>query len=172
MADNNEEQEYEVSKPPTDLRKKVRELTAREARKFDPIKAAELALERLSSKFDGWMENETKTLLKAWETLKQSPPTSEAIDELFQTAHNIKGQAHTLGFPLVGNVAAELCYLLEHLPTPEDLPKSLCERYIEAIRAMVLEGAKDENDATGAELLKTLRSVTDNFIEKNSKTPL
>jgi len=164
MADTAKDQEYEIVSPPSDLRSKVRELTPREAKKFDPVKAAEAALGRLSQHFGNWMDNETKALMSAWGEIQSEGMSEETLAKLYQAAHNIKGQALTLGFPLVGRVAASFCHLIETVPTPEKLPLTLTERYVEAIRAMVIEGAKDEANKTGVELLDTLENVTTEFL--------
>jgi len=156
---------YEIITPPTDLRSKVRMLTKREAAKFDPVKAAEAAIERLSQNFGTWMLNETRELCAAWEVIETHGPDADRLDALYQAAHNIKGQALTLGYPLVGDVAARFCTLIERLPGPSDLPVQLSARYVEAIRAMVSEGARDEANKTGAQLLETLSEVTDAFLK-------
>lgn len=169
MADTAKDQEYEILTPPTDLRSKVRELTPREAKKFDPVKAAEAALERLAPHFGNWMDNETRDLLSAWESLKVDGLGEATLASLYQAAHNIKGQALTLGFPLVGQVAAGLCHLIENIPSPDKLPLDLTGRYVEAIRAMVMEGAKDEANKTGVQLLDTLLEVTDAYLAQFPK---
>ncbi|MCK7614532.1 Hpt domain-containing protein [Roseibium sediminicola] len=169
MADTAKDQEYEILTPPTDLRSKVRELTPREAKKFDPVKAAEAALERLAPHFGNWMDNETRDLLSAWESIKIDGLNEGTMATLYQAAHNIKGQALTLGFPLVGDVAAGFCHLIETIPSPDKLPPELAERYVEAIRAMVTEGAKDDANKTGVALLETLSSVTDAYLAQFPK---
>lgn len=165
------EQEYEVLTPPDDLRRKVRVLTPREAKKFDPVKAAEAALERLSSHFGNWMDNETKDLLSAWDCLQSEGLSEDTLAPLFQAAHNIKGQALTLGFPLVGQVAAGFCHLIETVPSADKLPLELAERYVEAIRAMVMEGAKDDGNKTGVELLESLESVSEDYLKQFPPPP-
>ncbi len=169
MADTSKDQEYEFLTPPTDLRSKVRELSPREAKKFDPVKAAEAALQRLSSHFGNWMENESKDLTSAWEAIRIDGLSEDRLATLYQAAHNIKGQALTLGFPLVGQVAAGFCKLIENIPSPDKLPLELAARYVEAIRAMVMEGAKDEANKTGVELLDTLQDVTDAYLAQFPK---
>ncbi len=159
-----EESDYEILKSPTDLRKKVRKLSAREAAKFDPVKAAEAALKNLSHNFGPWMDNETRRLLECWVAIQKGGVDQERLDTLFQSAHNIKGQALTLGFPLVGQVAAGFCHLIENVKTPDRLPLDLSGRYVEAIRAMVMEGARDTDNSTGVALLQTLEQVTDEYI--------
>lgn len=171
MADTAKDQQYEILSPPTNLKSKVRELSPREARKFDPVKAAEAALGRLSHHFGGWMDNETKALMAAWEKISSEGMNEDTLALLFQAAHNIKGQALTLGFPLVGEVAANMCHLIETAPSPEAIPVKLAGQYVDAIRAMVLEGAKDDGNKTGVELLKTLQVVTDELVAKFPPKP-
>ena len=166
MTGTAKDQDYEIVSAPTDLRKKVRVLSPREARKFDPVKAVEDAVSRLPPQFSVWMDDETRNLLNAWESLQANGISEEVLATLFQSAHNIKGQAQTLGFPLVGDVAANFCRLIETVPSPDRLPLKLAERYVEAIRAMVMEGAKDDANKTGVELLMKLKSVTDDFLEQ------
>ncbi|MEP3045743.1 MAG: Hpt domain-containing protein [Roseibium sp.] len=164
MADPATDQDYEIVSAPTDLRSKVRELSPREAKKFDPVKAAEAALQRLSRNFGSWMDNETQDLMSAWKQVQSEGLNDMTLAALFQAAHNIKGQALTLGFPLVGDVAASFCHLIETVPTPKALPMALVGQYVEAIRAMVMEGAKDDANPTGVKLLKTLDSVSSEYL--------
>lgn len=157
-------EDCEVLSPPTDLRKKVRVLNRREAAKFDPVKAAELALQRLSGNFDGWMRTETDELIAVFETIRADGIDADNMDALFQAVHNMKGQAITLGYPLVGSVAASFCRLIEHVPGPDKLPLPLAEQYVDAIRAMVAEDARDTENATGKALLQKLSDVTEDYL--------
>ncbi|MEP4030031.1 Hpt domain-containing protein [Roseibium polysiphoniae] len=168
-ADLFEGEEYELVTPPSDLRKKVRIMNKREAAKFDPVKAAEIALERLSQNFGGWMSNEAAELMAAWDVVQSEGLTAENLDTLYQSAHNIKGQALTLGYPLVGSVAASFCRLIETVPSPSALPLPLVEQYVVAIRAMVAEGAKDDQNETGSALLDRLTEVTEDYLAQLEK---
>ncbi|WP_209007224.1 Hpt domain-containing protein [Roseibium litorale] len=161
-----DDENYEVVKPPTDLRKKVRILSPREAKKFDPVKAAETALARLAQNFDGWMTSSAKDLHDAYGLLEAQGINAGTVDGLYQAAHNLKGQAATLGYPLVGEVAGSLCYLIEEVPSPSDLPKALLAQYVDAIRAMVSENARDQDNAVGTALLTKLNEVTNDYLSR------
>lgn len=156
--------DVEFVKPPTDLRKKVRIMSPREAAKFDPVKAAEAALERLSAQFDGWMHKEADQLFSDWSAVDSDGLNGETLSKLYNTAHNIKGQAQTLGYPLAGGVASSLCHLIETINAPERLPLALLRQHVDAIRAMVAEEARDEANPTGSALLHKLRDVTLDYI--------
>ena len=164
-----EDGEYETLSPPTDLRKKVRIMNKREAAKFDPVQAAEQAITRLSDNFGDWMSKETRSLLDAWHKVQENGLDQSTLDTLYHCAHNIKGQAQTLGYPLVGSVAANFCFLIEKVPASSALPLPLVEQYVEAIRAMVAEGAKDDNNATGTALLNKLSDVTNDYLAQVSR---
>lgn len=157
--------------PPDEWRKKVRVMSKREAAKFDPVKAAEEALARLSQKFPDWMASEAETLSKTYETIELKGLEKDTLDPLYQTAHNIKGQALTLGFPLIGAVAGNLCDLIEAAPSPDRIPLPLLAKHVESIRAMVSEDARDEANQTGAELLATLQSVTSEVLSSFPPKP-
>ncbi|WP_349357406.1 Hpt domain-containing protein [Stappia sp.] len=157
----------EIVKPPRDLRSKVRVMSDREAARFDPVKSAEAALERLSNDFDGWMASEADTLATAWTEIRDQGLTEERCATLFRAAHDIKGQASTFGYPLVGSVAGNLCHLIEHVPR-EDLPLKLVEQHVDAVRAMVAETAQQEDNATARALVDRLVDVTEDFIARTA----
>lgn len=161
-----ERQDYEVVRPPQDLRSKVKVLNGKDAAHFDPVKAAEAALARLSGEFDSWMGLEVETLLDAWAALPPGSLTEAGKDALFRAAHDIKGQAGTLGYPLAGAVAGNLCYLFEHVSPAADIPRLLVEQHVDAVRAMVAEGAKDADNEVAKALVARLADVTDDFISR------
>ncbi len=156
---------YELVKPPRDLRSKVRVMSDREAARFDPIKSAEAALQRLSHDFDDWMATEAGALSDAWTDIQSNGMDEERCASLFRAAHDIKGQASTFGYPLVGAVAGNLCHLIEHVK-PQDLPQTLVAQHVDAIRAMVAETARQEENPTALALVERLADVTEDFIKR------
>lgn len=152
----------EVVAAKVDLRKKVRR-TARRAGETDPVAAAEAAIQRLASSFDGWMHGELDTLTTRWRAAGDDGYTAVTRQALFRAAHDIKGQAATLGYPLVGEAAASLCNLLLDGPAAPHLPLGLVDQHVQAIRAMIREEAREEN-GTARLLAEKLTAVTDEFL--------
>lgn len=161
---------FEVVKPPRDLRSKVRVLSPREAARFDPVKAAEAALAKLSEDFDDWMASEALTLSRAFAEVQEHGLSEERCDTLFRAAHDIKGQAGTLGYPLVGAVAGSLCYLMEHVAR-EALPMTLIAQHVDAVRAMVAEMTQQEDNPTARALVERLADVTEDFVSRHGTPP-
>ncbi|BBE72639.1 Hpt domain-containing protein [Oharaeibacter diazotrophicus] len=157
---------YEIVEAKNDLRKKVREV--RGGRGEDPVARAEAALKILSSHFEDWAADEIReieTTHAAW--VKAGYADGPKRDGFFRAAHDLKGQATTLGFPLATRVAGSLCALLEGLPGPDKLPRALIEQHVQALRAIHRERARDENDRVGAALADTLREVSTRYLADN-----
>lgn len=133
--------DHVILRPPNRLKARVTERVDPNARHADPVQRAEHALSLLENEFDKWMESEISALETARRGLSEAPALSE-FDALYRAAHDIRGQAATLGFPLVGEVADGLCTMIEALG-PGRLPEGLVDRHVDAIRAMVREGVRD-----------------------------
>ncbi|AEV38461.1 Hpt domain protein [Pseudovibrio sp. FO-BEG1] len=145
---------------PNDLSKKVRKMSTIEAAKFDPVKAAEEAIEKLSDKFESWMGSEVDCLKEANQAAQDADFTEETYDSLFRCAHDIKGQAETLGFPLVGRVANNLTLLLVAAKAQETYPKELIAQHVSAINAMISEDARDDTNKLGVALVSRLEEAS------------
>ncbi|KZL21232.1 Hpt domain protein [Pseudovibrio axinellae] len=145
---------------PNLLAKKVRKLSPVEAAKFDPVKAAEEAIEKLSNKFESWMAAEVERLKDANLAAQQADFSEETYDALFRYAHDIKGQAKTLGFPLIGRVANNLTLLLVAANTEQTYPKELISQHVDAINAMIFEDARDESNQLGVALVTRLEEAS------------
>jgi HPt (histidine-containing phosphotransfer) domain-containing protein len=157
--------EYEIIPAKQELKKKAQSTRRKKSEAdVDPVAAAEAALEKMAQNFVPWMASETETLLAAWQAAEEHGFDDDSREVLYRAAHDIKGQAATLGFPLVGHVAKSLCHLLDHVPETERLPTSLVAQHVQAIRAMVAENARETDHAVGRALHSRLSEVTDEFI--------
>ncbi|WP_197312908.1 Hpt domain-containing protein [Methylobrevis albus] len=147
-----------------DLRKKCRELPMRSAAD-DPVARAEAALQKMSGHFRGWMDEELTTIDEAWKRLRAAGIADDtARAGLFRAAHDIKGQAATLGFPLVGVLAGSLCALLDEPADPGAVPAVLIEQHVAGLKAMVREDVRNEDDPVATQLVGELSRVTRGFI--------
>nr|WP_319513322.1 Hpt domain-containing protein [uncultured Cohaesibacter sp.] len=162
--------DYEIIKPKVDLRKKIKILPNSSG--FDPVAKAEEAMERLSLNFGNWMRDEVMKLQFSWEQAEKTGLTEENVDNLFRSCHDIKGQAHTMGFPLAGLIAGSMCELIEKIPDPDTLPVSLLRKHVQAIAAVVNENAREEDNVVGKQLAEQLSTITEDYIEKHAPPEL
>lgn len=127
---------------------------------FDPVKAAEEAIERLSTKFDKWIETEVGDLHEACQHAQSAGFSEEAYETFYRCAHDLRGQAETLGYPLVGRVAKNLALLLSAAQSENNFPKDLIVQHVDAIRAMISEEARDESNKLGVKLVEKLEEAS------------
>ena len=156
--------DHEVIDPPV----KLEHLVIRGGRggvDFDAIARAEKALESLSENFHDWMEEEVEHLLAARQSAHSLGFSADSIDTLFHAAHDIKGQAKTLGYPVAAHVAASLCRLIKGYADPRRLPQMLVDQHVNAIRAIVREHAHEAGRETAETLARCLSVVTEELLE-------
>jgi chemotaxis protein histidine kinase CheA len=153
--------------PPSDLRKKVKQ-RASKAGDVDPVAAAEAALARMADSFDGWMSEETQRLAELWTAADLTDYEEEAREALYRAAHDIKGQAATMGFPVAGRIAGSLCRLLEGIDGPDRLPRELVRQHVQSVRAIIVENAREETSKTAKLLAERLDEVTDDYLQRVS----
>ena len=158
--------DHEVITPPNRLQKAV--AIAKPAG-FDPIARAEEALGNLASEFSGWMNQECEQLDEARQKVKAEGFAEETRDTLFRAAHDIKGEAATFGFPLVAPPAESLCRLIEHTPDMARIPLELVDQHVDAIRAIIREGARPDIEDVAWALTRRLRDVTDEFLRHENR---
>ncbi|RME99612.1 MAG: Hpt domain-containing protein, partial [Alphaproteobacteria bacterium] len=116
-----------------------KELTRRVLRPGDGSQAAknavanaETALKQLSINFDHWMASEVAKLLTAREMSKKAGFKGEALEQLFAVAHDLKGQAGTLGYPFAGEVCASLCRLVDARQQGRPTSPLLIDQHVDA----------------------------------------
>jgi chemotaxis protein histidine kinase CheA len=152
--------DHEVITPPNKLQAAV----VRAIDGDDPVARAEAALAQLSSEFSSWMDDECERLDEARRNVRQNGMTAQPRAALFRSAHDIKGHAATLGYPLVSAVAESLCRLIEETHDPARIPLDLVDQHVDAVRAIIREHGRSHADAIAAQLTRTLRQVCEDFI--------
>jgi HPt (histidine-containing phosphotransfer) domain-containing protein len=162
--------DHEVIMPENKLRKAVSAQPM--AAGDDPVARAEAALAALSTEFGSMMDDECDRLDKARQALAKDGFTKINKERLFHAAHDIKGEAATLGFPLVAAAADSLCRLIEYTPNATRIPLKLVDQHVDAVRAIHREYSRSDAEALAAALTGRLREVTDEFlIHENRDRP-
>jgi len=157
--------DHEVITPPNPLAHAVSDAAGHD----DPVARAEAALAQLSSEFSGWMDADWVRLDQARCRAHQSGMKGYPVEALFRAAHDIKGQAATLGFPQVSTVAESLCRLIERVRDPERLPRELIDKHVDAVRAILREQVRPRAEEIATQLSRRLREVSDDFLRREGK---
>ena len=120
---------------------------------------AEQAMEDLSGELYEWMEQEVVALAEARVVAHDMALSDQALDRAYSHAHDIKGVAATCGFPLLTDVCASLCALIE-TKKGKDAARAcpgLFDAHVDAARACISGQVKSDADPVAAALLKTLQ---------------
>lgn len=128
------------------------------------IANAEKALDKLSVNFDEWMATESRNLTAARDAAEAAAFSPDTLGVLFQAAHNLKGQASTLGYPFADEICASLCRLIDKIPDKSRIPLVLVDQHVDAVRAVVAEVAKGTDNPKASVLAKRLQDVTSDFL--------
>ena len=135
----------------------------------DPVARAEAALAAISGDFTDWMKDECARLDAARRKVREMGLSTQTRQELFLAAHDLKGDAGTLGYPEVAAAAESLCRLLEHTPDLTKIPLAIVDQHVDAVRAIVREHGRDDVAQIAAALTAKLRAVTDEFLLKENQ---
>jgi HPt (histidine-containing phosphotransfer) domain-containing protein len=158
--------DHEVITPPNELRKAVTVMA--DGDDDDPVARAEAALRDLSVEFSDWMRSECERLEAARRDVSRLGFTETTRDGLFRTAHDIKGEAATFGFPEVAGVAESLCRLIEHAPDINQIPLQLVDQHVDAVRAITREYDRPDLSEVASELTRGLRLAADEFLKREN----
>lgn len=159
--------DHEIITPDTSgMRKLVRQASAGDD---DPVARAEAALAQISNEFTDWMHEECERLDNARRRVKETGLTRDTKQELFLSAHDVKGDSGTLGYPAVAPAADSLCRLLEHTPDLSRIPMSIIDQHVDAVRAIVREYSRSDIADIAKTLTGRLRQVTDEFLAAENR---
>jgi chemotaxis protein histidine kinase CheA len=128
------------------------------------VERAEAALAELKDEFGEWMNAECRRIDAARQTIREKGLSRATVDRLFIPAHDIKGGATTLGFPLAEQIATSLCRLLQHTPDLKRVPLALIDHHVDTIKAVVREGVIDPHNPYGREIAQRLSIMVEAFL--------
>jgi hypothetical protein len=162
--------DHEIISPPHRLRRALS--SAETAPADEPVARAEQALALLAGEFAAWMEEEGERLDQARDAVKSAGFTGATREALFFAAHDIRGDAETLGYPGLTIPAESLCRLIEHTRDMKRIPIALVDQHVDAVRAIIREGNRPDAEQTVAVLTRRLRDVTDEFLAHENRDRL
>jgi chemotaxis protein histidine kinase CheA len=163
--------DHEVQHPPRRLDKALSTSGRAAAMDLSAIARAEKALAALAVEFAAWMKNEIKVLDAAREILRERGVTPDTHAALFRAAHDIKGEAATFGYPIAGMIAGSLCRLMDDTADIEALPLVVVDQHVDAIRAIVRQEVRGDDDPTALALARRLDELVTRSLAELGQGP-
>ena len=124
----------------------------------EAIAKAEEALKAMSAQFSQWLNDEVAKLDKAQADIREKGYTAETAEALYFRAHDLKGLGSTYEYPLVTRIAGSLCRMLDDPAARLTAPLPILDAHIDAIRAVVRDGIKTDENPTGRVLAEALEA--------------
>ena len=127
------------------------------------IKRAEAAMEDLKTQFGGMLADDVKNLAAAHARFADTPD-SDSRAALMRAAHDIKGNAPTFDFPLIGRVAGSLSRLIGEQPQDAPLLAGLIDAHVNTIQVILRQNLRGANDKMALTLCAELDARVDELL--------
>ncbi|WAC58940.1 Hpt domain-containing protein [Brevundimonas sp. SL130] len=124
----------------------------------DAIARAEEALKAMSAQFGQWLNDEIVKMDQAQADIHEKGLTADTANALYFRAHDLKGLGTTYEYPLVTRIAGSLCRLLDDAATRAEAPLTIVHAHIDAIRSVVRDQIKTDENPTGRVLAESLEA--------------
>jgi chemotaxis protein histidine kinase CheA len=127
----------------------------------DVLDRAERIIVDASSDFLGWVKDDLSKLRTALSELTAGGDSARALEQLFDVAHDMKGQGGSFGYDLVTVIADHMCRLLEKLDVqPDDIQIEILQLYVDALHIVIAKGLTADGGPEGRRLLDGLTEVS------------
>ena len=121
----------------------------------DTFKRAEEAVRKLSEQYRDWALSDIEVLRGYIDSLSGEETRQEAIAKIRSTAHDMRGQGSTFGYPLITQIAQSISQTLKMLLPPAELIADLTA-HVDTVEAIIESEATGDGGDEGPGILKTL----------------
>lgn len=123
------------------------------------------AAEDLMGEYQGWAVDDLEALWQEFiEVAKTGNVGTDKIEDMFNKAHEIRGQGGTFGFPLVSTIGDSLCKFMDGRAHLAGVELEVIKVHILAMKAVFRQGLQGDQKALAGdlrELLEMLRAKVD-----------
>ena len=169
-TEGNEKSHHIIIPPNIDLKEKASRLGDGKQAYRQALKRADQAIEQLSCHFSDWMKEEINALAAHFQQVQIDGMKSPAGEKLYSTAHDMKGQSSTLGFPIIADICYNLCALIENTPEITHIDMRLIEHHIHAVRTIYQEGPNRQKNNKAEKLVELLRITSIKVTQQQLET--
>jgi chemotaxis protein histidine kinase CheA len=125
----------------------------------EALKRAESSLAELTEAFERSAHEQVGRLQRLHAQLAAGAG-ADGLAEIFQLAHELKGQSGTFGYALLSQIGDLLCRYVEHGDTGSARSADVLKALIDAMAAILARKVRGEGDALGRQILLELQHLT------------
>lgn len=154
-------EDLEIITPPTSLKSKVRE-GGPGAVDLETLERAEQVIAGMTDSYLEWVQEDLNRIDECYKSMQDAePPRKKAADNLFQVAHDIKGQGGSFGYDLMTVIGNELCRLLERHDSFGNAEMQAIKVHIDAMKLVIQNSMTGDGGTNGQALVAGIRQVGD-----------
>ncbi len=154
--------------PPTNLVSKVD--YTKDGVDLSALEEAENLVEGMRDDYIAWAQEDLKRLRQAYQKAEDEPDNlSENFEQIFEIAHDMKGQGGTFNFHLVTEICDNLCRLIEKCDPPRSHHLHLVKLHVDAITLVLGNKMDGDGGEQGKELVAGIQAVVSKVLKKEGK---
>ncbi|MCK9991869.1 MAG: hypothetical protein Dbin4_00389 [Alphaproteobacteria bacterium] len=127
------------------------------------VARAEAVVENIANEMPDYVRDELKKLRQMTKALSVASTKQEAhgiAQDIMFTAHDLKGQGGSFGYPLLSRIAASLHHLVNQAAKYDTPVLSAITVHLDAITLLNTRGIKDADDPDGKQLAIHVETLT------------
>jgi chemotaxis protein histidine kinase CheA len=149
----------QIVTPPNLLRQKV---SGSGPISEEMLSRADQALEQLSGQFTNLMAGEIAKLNDLHRQGVDDPGRRlQLAREIFQVAHDLRGQAGTFDYPLISRVGTSLCHFTDGMEECDERGLEVIRIHINAMQAVLASALQGDGGAVGQEIATGLEQAVE-----------
>lgn len=126
----------------------------------DRLALAEAAINALKGEYSQQLLTDVEQLSSIFTSVSPDNPDAAALDDLFDVAHNIKGQAGSFGYHLVTSIAGTLCDLLrQQSGQTRTHDVKIIGQHVQVLKRVVDKDVVGDGGETGEKIVQSLRAL-------------
>ena len=162
MSGNGQDQ---VIKPPNTLQAKIPKTGGPSVDEMTA--AADSALREIKDNYEAVVQAELRKIDKAISRAMEMPAkAANALQEIFDISHDIKGQAASLGYPLLTEIAQSLCRFISASKSTASIELDVVGAHARAMGTVVSHTIRGDGGENGKKLLGALNAAVEQALAK------
>lgn len=152
-----DDKEVQVIRVPNTLKKKVGK-----GRGVSPdmLEEAQRKVDAMKPEYESWSGNDLARLYALYEkAVAQPAERRHHMTDLFETAHNMRGDGGSYEYPLVTKIAGSLSSFIEDTAEPGPKDFEVIKAHLDALSIVISQKMSGEGGAIGKVLVKELETV-------------
>lgn len=160
--------EVKIIKPKVDLRSKAPEVSES---LDDLIAKADAAVAEMALEYPARVEEELAKLIVLVEQANTAvgEPQKERLQQIYDMAHDFKGQGGSFGYDLISRIGASLCRLLHSKEVIKQAEGELIKAHYDAFRAVIGNDIKGDGGKLGNQLAGDLETAAKHFANEGAE---